>query len=63
MHLQPTSDCPHPDLIIINFTNGRTIFLKGDAGAPYGDVVTVLAMLRETGLQNVSLVAEPLSAQ
>ena len=43
--------------------NGRTIFLKGDAGAPYGDVVTVLAMLRETGLQNVSLVAEPLSAQ
>jgi biopolymer transport protein TolR len=38
---------------------GRTIFLKGDAGAPYGDVVTVLAMLREAGLPNVSLVAEP----
>ena len=38
---------------------GRTIFLKGDAGAPYGDVVTVLATLREAGLQNVSLVAEP----
>jgi biopolymer transport protein TolR len=42
---------------------GRTIFLKGDAGAPYGDVVTVLAMLREAGLPNVSLVAEPQAAK
>ena len=42
---------------------GRTIFLKGDAGAPYGDVVTVLATLREAGLQNVSLVAEPQAAK
>ena len=42
---------------------GRTIFLKGDAGAPYGDVVTVLATLREAGLQNVSLVAEPQAAR
>ena len=42
---------------------GRTIYLKGDAGAPYGDVVTVLATLREAGLQNVSLVAEPQAAK
>jgi biopolymer transport protein TolR len=40
--------------------SGRTIFLKGDAGAAYGDIVQVLATLREVGLQNVSLVAEPL---
>ena len=38
--------------------SGRTIFLKGDAGAPYGEIVQVLAMLREVGLPNVSLVAE-----
>ena len=43
--------------------SGRTIFLKGDAGAAYGDIVQVLAMLREVGLQNVSLVAEPQSAK
>ena len=42
---------------------GRTIYLRGDAGAPYGDVVTVLATLREAGLQNVSLVAEPQAAK
>ena len=43
--------------------NGRTIYLKGDEGAPYGDVVQVLAVLREAGLQSVSLVAEPLPAR
>jgi biopolymer transport protein TolR len=43
--------------------SGRTIFLKGDAGAPYGDVVQVLALLREVGLSNVSLVAEPTQAR
>ncbi len=42
---------------------GRTIFLKGDEGARYGDVVMVLAMLREVGLQNVSLVAESQAAK
>ena len=41
--------------------SGRTIYLKGDEGAAYGDIVQVLAMLREVGLQNVSLVAEQLS--
>ena len=41
--------------------NGRTIYLKGDEGAAYGDIVQVLAMLREVGLPNVSLVAEQLS--
>ncbi len=37
---------------------GRTIYLRGDEGSAYGDVVHVLAILREVGLQNVSLVAE-----
>jgi biopolymer transport protein TolR len=42
---------------------GRTIFLKGDQGAPYGDVLQVLATLRSVGLTNVNLVAEPLPAK
>ncbi|MCC7053536.1 MAG: biopolymer transporter ExbD [Gemmatimonadaceae bacterium] len=41
----------------------RTIYLKGDEGAAYGDVVQVLAMLREVGLQNVNLVAESQSSR
>ena len=42
---------------------GRTIYLRGDEGAAYGDVVQVLAILREVGLQNVSLVAEQQSGR
>ncbi len=42
---------------------GRTIYLRGDEGSAYGDVVQVLAILREVGLQNVSLVAEQQSAR
>jgi biopolymer transport protein ExbD len=42
---------------------GRSIFLRGDEGAAYGDIVQVLAILREVGLQNVSLVAEQQSAR
>lgn len=43
--------------------NGRTIYLKGDEGAAYGEVLQVLATLREVGLQNVSLIAEQQSAR
>ena len=42
---------------------GRTIYLRGDEGSAYGDVVQVLAILREVGLQNVSLVAEQQSSR
>jgi biopolymer transport protein TolR len=42
---------------------GRTVFLKGDEGAPYGDVLTVLAALKDAGLTNVSLVAEPITGK
>lgn len=38
---------------------GKTVYLKGDEGAPYGEVVQILALLREGGIANVSLVAEP----
>ena len=35
------------------------IYLQADRGAPYGDVVRVLAVIRAAGVENVGLVAEP----
>ena len=35
------------------------IYLQSDRRVPYGDVVRVLAIIRETGVVNVGLVAEP----
>ncbi len=35
------------------------VYLQADRGAPYGDVVRVLAVIRAAGIQNVGLVAEP----
>jgi biopolymer transport protein TolR len=40
-------------------TRDKTVYLKGDEGAAYGDVVQILALLREGGVNSVSLVAEP----
>ena len=37
----------------------REIYLQSDRRVPYGDVVRVLAIIRETGVLNVGLVAEP----
>ncbi len=34
------------------------IYLRGDRGAAYGDVVRVLAVIRESGIADVGLVAE-----
>ena len=34
------------------------IYLRADRGAPYGDVVRVLAVIRNAGVENVGLVAE-----
>ena len=34
------------------------IYLRADRGAPYGDVVRVLAVIRNAGIENVGLVAE-----
>lgn len=34
------------------------IYLRADRGAPYGDVVRVLAVIRASGVENVGLVAE-----
>jgi biopolymer transport protein ExbD/biopolymer transport protein TolR len=40
--------------------NGRRgVYLRADAGVPYGTVVRVLATLRQNGISEVGLVAEP----
>ncbi|HEX6575345.1 MAG TPA: biopolymer transporter ExbD [Gemmatimonadaceae bacterium] len=35
------------------------VYLRADAGVPYGDVVKVLAVMRASGTADVGLVAEP----
>ena len=35
------------------------VYLRADRGAPYGDVVRVLAVIRSSGIENVGLVTEP----
>jgi biopolymer transport protein TolR len=35
------------------------VYLRADAGVPYGDVVKVLAVMRSSGTPDVGLVAEP----
>jgi biopolymer transport protein TolR len=40
--------------------NGRRgVYLRADAGVPYGTVVKVLATMRQSGVTDVGLVAEP----
>lgn len=38
--------------------NPEGVYLRGDAGVPYGDIVRVLAVIRASGVQNVGLVAQ-----
>ncbi|MGH7592485.1 MAG: biopolymer transporter ExbD [Gemmatimonadales bacterium] len=35
------------------------VFVRGDAGAPFGDVVRVLGEIHAAGIEKVSLVTEP----
>ena len=34
------------------------VYLRGDKGVSYGEVIRILAVIRATGVQNVGLVAE-----
>lgn len=38
---------------------GRGVYLRADAGVPYGTIVRALAVMRAAGLGDVGLVAEP----
>ncbi len=37
----------------------HNVYVKGDAGAPYGDVLRVIAAIKAAGMDNVGLVGEP----
>ena len=39
--------------------DGRGVYLRADAGVPYGTIVRTLAVMRAAGLGDVGLVAEP----
>lgn len=45
--------------VVMNRTSPKGVFVRGDAGASYGDVIRVLAVVREAGIQNAGLVVEP----
>jgi biopolymer transport protein TolR len=38
---------------------GGGVYLRADAGVPYGEVVRVLAIMKASGVADVGLVAEP----
>ena len=38
---------------------GGGVYLRADAGVPYGEVVRVLGIIRASGVSDVGLVAEP----
>ena len=38
----------------------RGVYLRGDEGARYGDVVRVLSVMRQAGVGDIGIVAEPL---
>jgi biopolymer transport protein ExbD len=40
-------------------SEGQPVFLKADAEVPYAKVLTVVDALRQTGVQDLGLVAEP----
>ncbi|PKL94022.1 MAG: protein TolR [Gemmatimonadetes bacterium HGW-Gemmatimonadetes-1] len=45
--------------IVVSRKTPTGVFVRGDAGAAYGDVIRVLAVVRESGIQNAGLVVEP----
>ena len=58
-------DYLQPDLILekvklaVIASPGKTVYVRGDAGLPYGKVVELISQLREAGVAQVSLVTEP----
>ncbi len=44
---------------VIRLDDPEGVYIRGDANAPYGDVVRVLAAVRAAGVTNVGMVVEP----
>jgi biopolymer transport protein TolR len=40
---------------------GAPVYVRADKNVPYGDVVAVMALIKEAGFTNLGLVTEPLS--
>ncbi len=43
---------------LIGARHPHNVYVRGDAGAPYGDVLRVIAAIKAAGMDNVGLVAE-----
>ena len=44
---------------LLRYQPGVPVYVKGDAGVPYGRVVAVMALLQGAGVKGVGLVTEP----
>ena len=54
-----TTDDALPSLLTERVTTpGRTLFLRADAGVPYGRVVRVLGLVRGAGVSRMHVMAE-----
>jgi biopolymer transport protein TolR len=41
----------------------REVFFRADQALPYGDVMTVMSLLREAGVEKLGMVTEPLEGK
>ena len=44
---------------LLKYQPGIPVYVKGDAGVPYGRVVTAMALLQRAGVKGIGLVTEP----
>jgi biopolymer transport protein TolR len=42
-------------------TEGSQVFVQADETVPYGEVVRVLALIRQLGIEKMGLVTDPLT--
>ncbi|CAM2068317.1 Biopolymer transporter ExbD [Sulfidibacter corallicola] len=58
----------HPELIMdkvkaaVELAKNKTVYIEADKSIKYGDVVEMLSKLRESGIERVSLITEPLES-
>ena len=59
----------HPDVLLENVSKAvassksKTVYIRGDANIKYGMVVELLSRLREAGIDQVSLITEPVEGR
>lgn len=45
--------------VVVSRTAPEAVYVRGDAAVPLGDVVRILAVVREAGIRNAGFVVEP----